>query len=136
MYNSASLSKICRFCVKKEWKFANITHVLCISKVESFQDFLIQLDMKLCMHLVEISIFSLNNVTVRLTKIMNRADKKVFEKKSKFFFFKVAQWKDSINFQQWKITLKLRILKCLRRLFILLVTLMVTLFSENLVNFH
>ena len=39
--------------------------------VESFQDFLIELDMKPRMHLVETSIFSLNNVTVRLTKIMN-----------------------------------------------------------------
>ena len=38
---------------------------------ESFQDFLIKLDMKPRMHLVEISIFSQNNVTVRLTKIMN-----------------------------------------------------------------
>ena len=35
--------------------------------IESFQDFLIKLDM----HLVEISIFALNDVTVRLTKIMN-----------------------------------------------------------------
>ena len=42
--------------------------------IESFQDFLIKLDMKPCMHLVEISIFSLNLVIVRLTKIMNRAD--------------------------------------------------------------
>ena len=39
--------------------------------VESFQDFLIELDIKPRMHLVETSIFSLNNVTVRLTKIMN-----------------------------------------------------------------
>ena len=39
--------------------------------VDTVQDFLIELDMKPCMHLVEISIFSLNNVTVRLTKIMN-----------------------------------------------------------------
>ena len=39
--------------------------------VESVQDFLIKLDMKPCMHLVEISIFSLNHVIVRLTKIMN-----------------------------------------------------------------
>ena len=30
---------------------------------------------KPCMHLVEISIFSLNLVIIRLTKIMNRADK-------------------------------------------------------------
>ena len=43
--------------------------------LESFQDFLIELDMKPRMHLVEISIFSINNVTVRPTKIMNRADK-------------------------------------------------------------
>ena len=39
--------------------------------LESVQDFLIKLDMKPCMHLVEISIFSLNHVIVRLTKIMN-----------------------------------------------------------------
>ena len=39
------------------------------------QDFLIRLDMKPCMHLVEISIFSLNLVIVRLTKNMNRANK-------------------------------------------------------------
>ena len=45
--------------------------------IESFQDFLIKLDMKPCMsmHLVGISIFSLNLVIVRPTKIMNRADK-------------------------------------------------------------
>ena len=41
----------------------------------TFQDFLIELDMKPRIHLVEISIFLLNNVTVRRTKIMNRADK-------------------------------------------------------------
>ena len=39
--------------------------------VESVQDFLIKLDMKSCMTLVEISIFLLNHVIVRLTKIMN-----------------------------------------------------------------
>ena len=38
-------------------------------------DFLIKLGMKLCLHLVEISIFSLNNVTVRPIKFMNTADK-------------------------------------------------------------
>ena len=43
--------------------------------VESVQDFLIKLDMKPRMHLVEISIFSLNKDLVRLTKIMNRGDK-------------------------------------------------------------
>ena len=40
----------------------------CESLVESVQDFLIKFDMKPCMHLVEISIFSLNHV--KLTKIM------------------------------------------------------------------
>ena len=38
--------------------------VLSTSQVESFQDFLIRLYMKPRMHLVEISIFSLNSVTV------------------------------------------------------------------------
>ena len=36
-------------------------------KVESVQDFLSKLDMKPCVHLVEISIFSLNHVIIRLT---------------------------------------------------------------------
>ena len=36
--------------------------------------FLIELDIKPGMHLVEISIFSLNNVTVKLTKIMNNLE--------------------------------------------------------------
>ena len=40
-------------------------------KVESVQDFLSKLDMKPCVHLVEISIFSLNHAIIRLTKIMN-----------------------------------------------------------------
>ena len=44
-------------------------------RLESVKDFLIKLDMKPCMHLAEISIFSLNLVIVRLTKIMNRAYK-------------------------------------------------------------
>ena len=45
------------------------------STIESVQDFLIKLDIKLLMHLLKISTFSLNNVIVRLAKIMNRADK-------------------------------------------------------------
>ena len=44
----------------------DITHAL-----ESVQDFLIKLDMKPCMHQEEISIFSLNHVILRPTKIMN-----------------------------------------------------------------
>ena len=39
-------------------------------QVDTVQDFLIKLDMKPCINLVEISILSLNNFTVRLTKIM------------------------------------------------------------------
>ena len=37
----------------------------------AFQDFLIKLDMKPHTRLVDISVFSLNNVTVRPTKIMS-----------------------------------------------------------------
>jgi hypothetical protein len=43
--------------------------------LESFQDFWIKLAIKPRMHLLEIGIFSLNNVIIRPTKIMNRADK-------------------------------------------------------------
>ena len=43
--------------------------------LESVQDFLIKLDIKPCMYLVEISISSLKLVIVRFTKIMNRGDK-------------------------------------------------------------
>ena len=43
--------------------------------LETVQDFLIKLGIKPLMYLSEISIFSLNNVILRLTKIMNRADK-------------------------------------------------------------
>ncbi len=41
------------------------------SALETVQDFLIKLGIKTLMHLLEISIFSLNNDLVRLTKIMN-----------------------------------------------------------------
>ena len=40
---------------------------LCL--LETVQDFLIKLDIKPIMHLLEISIFSLNNDLVRLTKL-------------------------------------------------------------------
>ena len=43
--------------------------------LETVQDFLIKLNIKPIMHLVKISIFSLNLVIIRPTKIMNRADK-------------------------------------------------------------
>ena len=44
-------------------------------RIESVQDFFIKLDIKPLMHLLKISTFSLNNVIVRLAKIMNTADK-------------------------------------------------------------
>ena len=40
------------------------------SPIETVQDFLIKLKIKPLMHLLEISIFSLNNDLVRLTKLM------------------------------------------------------------------
>ena len=45
-------------------------HGTCI--VETVQDFLIKLDIKPLMHLLKISILSLNNDSIRLTKIMNK----------------------------------------------------------------
>ena len=55
--------------------------------VESFQDFLIQLDIKLPMHLLEMSIFSQNDDLVRLNKIMNNLVKDL-----KILRFKVVFW--------------------------------------------
>ena len=46
---------------------------------------------------------------------------------SKKFFLR-----DSTKFQHWKMTLKIRIFRCLRRLFIILVSLTMTLFSEKM----
>ena len=51
----------------------NFTLLTCV--LESAQDFLIELGIKPLMHLLEISTFSLNNGIIRLTKIINRADK-------------------------------------------------------------
>ena len=42
-----------------------------VYQLETVQDFLIKLDIKPLIHLLEISVFSLNNDLVRLTKIMN-----------------------------------------------------------------
>ena len=54
------------------------------SIVETVQGFLIKLDIKPLMHLLEINIFSLNNDLVRLTKIMN-----ILVKDLKILSFKV-----------------------------------------------
>ena len=73
-----------------------------VLRVDTVQDFLIVLDMKPCLHLVEISIFSLNNVAVRLTKIMNNLLEHL-----KILIFKVIFqcWK-LVDFFQKKISLK------------------------------
>ena len=57
------------------------------SWVDAVQDFLIKLGIKPHMYLWEIGILSLNNVIVRPTKIMNRANKKghIFRKQSMYF---------------------------------------------------
>ena len=47
------------------------TNVLQHCTVETIQDFLIKLGIKPSLHTLEISIFSLNNVIIRPTKIMN-----------------------------------------------------------------
>ena len=47
------------------------------ANLETVQDFLIKLGIKPLMHLLEISIFSLNNDIVRLTKIMNNLVKDI-----------------------------------------------------------
>ena len=116
-----------------------------IAIVDTVQDFLIKLGIKPCMHLWEINIFSLDNVVVRLTKIMNWADKnwahylenKVLKSQSiqKISLVKVdllvkfsSQKKSSERFR----TLKVRIFQSLRRLFIILVGLTMTWFSEKM----
>ena len=56
---------------------ARLKSLLLTCLLETVQDFLIKLGIKplLCIYLLEISIFSLNDVILRLAKIMNRANK-------------------------------------------------------------
>ena len=70
----------CKSYPTKDWCVSMVAkkvaaQTYCHSWVETVQDFLIKLGIKPLMHLLEINTFSLNNVIVRLTKIMNRADK-------------------------------------------------------------
>jgi hypothetical protein len=72
------------------------------SRIETVQDFLIKLGIKPLMHLLEISIFSLNNDIVRLTKIMNNLvkDLKILSFKVIFECLKLIesfQKKDSVK---------------------------------------
>ena len=72
--------------IKKSFLIPNAA--LWYSLLETVQDFLIKLDIKPIMHLLEISIFLLNNDLVRLTKIMNNLVKDL-----KILSFKVIfQW--------------------------------------------
>ena len=45
-------------------------HTMSAARLDTIQDFLFKLGMKACMHLVEISIFSLNHCIIRPTKII------------------------------------------------------------------
>ena len=57
-----------QFCQSLGWKGKG-------GKLDTVQDFLIKLVIKPRMHIWEIRILSLNNVIIRPTKIINRADK-------------------------------------------------------------
>ena len=56
-------------------------------RLETVQDFLIELDIKPLMHLLQISIFSLNNDLVRLSKIMSNLVKDLKILSFKFIFY-------------------------------------------------
>ena len=86
--------KVC-FANKKLVIFPRITVYIYIRTVslESVQDFLIKLDMKPWMHLVGISIFSLNLVIVLLTKIMKKANKN-------WAYFQKIKYLKNQNFQK------------------------------------
>ena len=55
---------------------------------------------------------------------------------NQIFLTEIFFWKDSTNFLHRKMTLEVRILRCLRRLFIILVSLTMTLFSEKMLISH
>ena len=55
---------------------------------------------------------------------------------NQIFFTEKKIWKDSTNFRHWKMTLKVRILQSLTRLFIILVSLRMSLFSEKMLIFN
>jgi hypothetical protein len=53
----------------KKFQFGNIS--LTVRLIDTIQDFSIKLGIKLRLHVLKISIFSINHVIVRPTKIMN-----------------------------------------------------------------
>ena len=78
------------------WKLTSLSRLYFIGpcKVETVQDFLIKFDIKPLMHLLEISIYSLHNDLVRLTKIMNNLvkDLKILSKIG-WIFPKKIRWR-------------------------------------------
>ena len=106
------------------------------STLDTVKDFLIKI------HLAEISISSLNNGTIRLTKNMNRAHKnwaRFYEIKyfKNILYKKLVSnekhfWEDSANFLTLKNALKIKIMRWSRRLLVILVSLLVTLFNEKI----
>ena len=65
--------------------------------VDTVQDFLIKLGIKPIMHLLKISILSLNIVIIRLTKIMNNLVK-VLKILSFKVIFQCLKWVESLQF--------------------------------------
>ena len=86
--NDGKRKRICSTCYEHQRQCkvinANFEPLLKVIHLETVQDFLIKLDIKPPMHLLEISIFSLNNDLLRLTKIMNNLVKDL-----KILYFKV-----------------------------------------------
>ena len=90
LYFPVFVIRIWAFCLPQKNIFFNATttplanllcslrHIVCTPRasppLETVQDFLCKLCMKPHVHLVEISIFSLNDVIVRPTKIIKQAD--------------------------------------------------------------
>ena len=87
---------------------------------------------------------NLPKLWTELTKIGHIFSKRKFSKKiiniswspNHIFFTEIFFWKDSTNFRRWKMTLKVRILQSLTRLFIILVSLMMSLFNEKMPIFN
>ena len=78
---------------KPFWRNLKVVYCCMSFRVETVQDLLIKLDIKPLMHLLEISIFSLNNDLVRLTKIMNNLvkDLKILSFKVIFLCLKLVE---------------------------------------------
>ena len=104
--------------------------------LKTVQDFLIKLGIKPLMHLLEISIFSLNHDILRLTKIMNNLvkDLKILSFKAIFQCLNLVETFKKKICEEYLIrrpTYKL-ILRSLTRLLIILVSLTRSLFSEKM----